>query len=110
MWRAVEALIMEHPIESNAKLPSFAQDLIERGKREGIREGAREGRLAGKLEGFREGKLHGKREVLLRLVARAGLTLTEADRARVQTCTDAATLDRWIDSALDATTSADVLA
>ena len=94
---------MERQLESNANLPAFAQDLVERGKREGHREGSREGRLAGKLEGFREGKLHGKREVLLRLMGRGGATVTEADRARVVQCTDAAKLDRWIDNAIAAT-------
>jgi predicted transposase YdaD len=109
MRRGVEARIMERQVESNANFPPFVQDLIERGKREGIREGAREGRLTGKLEGFREGKLHGKREVLLRLTARAGLTIAEADRTRILTCTDPATLDRWIDNALGAKTILDVL-
>ena len=94
---------MERQIESNANLPAFAQDLIERGKREGIREGAREGRLTGKLEGFREGRLHGKREVLLRLMGRGGAAVVEADRTRIVLCTDAVTLDRWIDNAVGAT-------
>jgi predicted transposase YdaD len=98
---------MERQIESNASLPAFAQDLVERGKREGLREGAREGRLTGKLEGFREGKLHGKREVLLRLMGRSG-AVGEAERTRIVLCTDAATLDRWIDNAVAAKTGDDV--
>jgi hypothetical protein len=100
---------MERHTESNATLPTFAQDLVERGKREGIREGAREGRLQGKLEGFREGKLQGKREVLLRLMGRGG-GVVEAERTRIVTCTDAAKLDRWIDNAVGGAASDDVLA
>jgi hypothetical protein len=46
---------------------------------------------------------------LLRLTARAGLALTEDDRARIQACDDAATLDRCIENVLGAKTAADVL-
>lgn len=101
---------MERHTESNANLPAFAQDLVERGRREGLRQGAREGRLVGKLEGFREGKLQGKREVLLRLIGRADLTVAEVDRTRIITCTDAGTLDRWIDNAVAGTPRDEVLA
>lgn len=91
---------MERHTESTANLPAFAQDLVERGKREGLRQGAREGRLVGKLEGFREGKLQGKREVLFRLIGRGEAKIAEVERARIIACTDAATLDRWIDNAV----------
>ena len=63
-------------------------------------------------EGVEEGEIEraqGKRETLLRLLARAGIALTEDDRARIQACTDAATLDRWVDNVLGAKTAADVL-
>jgi predicted transposase YdaD len=99
---------MERHTESNSKFPPFVQDLVERGRRDGIREGAREGRLAGKLEGFREGKLHGKREVLLRLMGRGGVDVIEADRARIVLCTDAEKLDRWIDNAVAGKTADDL--
>ena len=91
--RALEVLIMERTSEAKATFPPFAQQLIDRGIREG------------KLEG----KLEGKREALLRLLARAGIALTEDDRARVQACTDAGTLDRWVDNVLGAKTATDVL-
>lgn len=56
-----------------------------------------------------EGKLEGKRETLLRLLARAALPLSEADRARIEGCSDAATLDRWIENVLGAQSAAAVL-
>jgi hypothetical protein len=37
------------------------------------------------------------------------VALTENDRARIQGCADAATLDRWIDNAFGANAAADVL-
>ncbi|XYH92974.1 hypothetical protein ACMHYB_34600 [Sorangium sp. So ce1128] len=101
MRQALEALVMERQIEGEATFPTFVQKLIERGKLEGIR--------AGKLAGIREGELKGKRDTLLRLLARAGIVLTENENARIQTCTDIATLDRWIDNVLGAKTATEVL-
>ncbi len=81
------------------------QKLIDGGKLEGLREGE----VKGKLEGIREGEVKGKRDTLLRLLARAGIALTESESARIQACSDSATLDRWIDNILGAKTAADVL-
>jgi hypothetical protein len=47
--------------------------------------------------------------VLLRLVARAGIALTQDERTRIQTCVDLALLDRWVDNVLEAKTAGDVL-
>ncbi|WP_437886342.1 hypothetical protein [Sorangium sp. So ce307] len=134
MRRALEALIMERQTEGKATFPPFAEQLIERGRLEGLREGklegvregklegvregklegVREGKLEGvregKLEGVREGELKGKRDVLLRLVARAGIALSAGDVARIQACTDPVTLDRWVDNILGAKTASDVFA
>ncbi|WP_437488883.1 hypothetical protein WME75_09615 [Sorangium sp. So ce1014] len=101
MRQALEALVMERQIEGEATFPPFVQKLIDRGKLEGLREG--------KLEGLREGKLEGKRGTLLRLLARTGIVLTESESARIQACTDIATLDRWIDNVLGAKTATEVL-
>ncbi len=59
----------------------------------------------GKLDGLREAR----RETLLRLLVRAGIAVTDAERARIEGCSDAATLDRWIDNVIGARTAADVL-
>jgi len=47
---------------------------------------------------------------LYRLLLRAGLAVTDDDRARIEACTDPATLDRWFDNVLGARSTADVLA
>jgi hypothetical protein len=75
---------MERQTEGKA-FPPFAQKLIDRGKLEGLR------------------------DVLLRLVVRAGITLTEDDRARIRACDEVETLDRWIENVLGAKVAADVL-
>ena len=44
-----------------------------------------------------------------RLIARAGIPLANDERARIQACDDAATLDRWIENVIGARTITDVL-
>jgi hypothetical protein len=97
MQRALEALVMERQIEGEATFPPFMQRLIERGFRDG------------EHKGLRDGEHKGLRDALLRLLARAQIPHSEDDRARTQTCDDAATLDRWIENVIGAKTIADVL-
>ena len=72
-------------------------------------EGEREGEIRGKLEGERTGEIRGKRSALLRVLARVGLVPAGDDLARIEACTDPATLDRWLENAVGATSLADVL-
>ncbi len=102
--RALERLVMERQTEGKTPDFPFVQEIFERGSRAGEIKGLREG----ELKGLREGKLDGLRDALLRLLARAGITLTEDDHTRIQACTDAATLDRWVENVLGAKTAADV--
>ncbi len=96
---------MERQTEAESDFPAFMQRLIDHGARKAKLDGLREG----KLDGLREGKLDGLRDALLRLLARAGIALTEDDRARIQACTDTAILDTWIENVIGAKTAADVL-
>ena len=63
----------------------------------------------GKAEGEIKGEIKAKRGTLLRLLVRAGLVLTETERARIEACVDAEALDRWIDNVFGAKTVAEVL-
>jgi flagellar biosynthesis/type III secretory pathway protein FliH len=72
-------------------------------------EGEAKGKAEGKAEGEIKGKIEAKRETLLRLLGRAGLVLTETERARIEACVDAEALDRWIDNVFGAQTAAEVL-
>jgi len=58
---------------------------------------------------FHDGELKGLREVLLRLLGRAGIPLSEEERARILACTDPETLERWTENVIGAKTAADVL-
>lgn len=94
MRAVLEKVIMERSIDfKNIPLPPFAQKLVDRGER----------------EGELKGELKGKRETLFRLMARAGIVLTDEERLRIQGNTDIATLDRWLDNVLGAKTAAEVL-
>ncbi|WP_211245698.1 hypothetical protein [Actinomadura oligospora] len=49
-----------------------------------------------RAEGRAEGRIVGRMEVLLDLLAAKGFELSEADRTRVVSCSDTATLQRWL--------------
>ena len=66
-------------------------------------------RAAGKAEGFSEGEIKGKREALLRLLTRAKIALAESVRVRIQSCSDAEALDRWIENVIGASSVSQVL-
>lgn len=92
---AVGKWIMENRVTATIPeedLPSFMREMLVRGR----------------TEGELKGKLEGKRDLLLHLVARRGLVLTAEERARIDACTDGATLEQWFDNVLTAKTNADV--
>jgi hypothetical protein len=80
------------------------------GLEEGRHAGLAEGRHAGLAEGRHEGELHARREILGRLLVRAGLHATVDEQARIAACEDTAVLDRWIEQILGAQDVAQVLA
>lgn len=98
--QVLEKMIMENQAESKPQYPAFAQALIDRGELKGKREGEVKGKI--------EGELQGKQSALLRLLARAGIPLSEAETMRIRSCTEVATLDAWLDRVLGAKTSADI--
>lgn len=83
--RALEAMAMQGQTQGKAEFPPFVQRLLDRGA------------------------LLNERETLLRLLDRAGIAITEDERARIEACTDPVLLDRWVDNVFGAKTAADVL-
>ncbi|HWO17981.1 MAG TPA: hypothetical protein VNO30_04375 [Kofleriaceae bacterium] len=57
-----------------------------------------------------ESRVDGARAVLRRVLALRNLTASRDDDARIEACTDLATLERWHDQAITAATIADALA
>lgn len=93
-----------------ARTTSFSAEEWEAYERAKMAEQDARGALdVARQEGHRSGVVEGKRDALMRLISRRGITLTEDDRARVVACTEEATLDRWFDNALVAKTAAETL-
>lgn len=81
---------------------SWAEEMIERGVQKGLAMGREEGR--------QEGLIQGRAESLLRILTMRGVHVDEPARQRIHGCTDVATLERWLERSLTATTLGDVLA
>jgi hypothetical protein len=59
--------------------------------------------------GVEKGRLTATRASLRRVLARRQLTPSKDDDARIDACTDLATLERWLDRAITAVSMPDVL-
>jgi hypothetical protein len=68
------------------------------------------GRVEGRVEGQLEGQLAALRAALRRVLIRRQLAPSKDDDARIDACTDPATLERWLDQAIAAASIADALA
>jgi hypothetical protein len=80
---------------------SWAEEMIERGVQKGL--------AMGREEGLQQGLLRGRAESILRILTARGVHIDEEARQRILTCTDMATLDRWFDRSLNATTLSEML-
>ncbi|MFB4319736.1 hypothetical protein [Actinomadura sp. 21ATH] len=58
----------------------------------------------GRAEGEAEGEARGKARAIVKILSARGLEPSEADRTRIQACTDKDQLDRWLDRAVTAET------
>jgi predicted transposase YdaD len=63
----------------------------------------------GLQRGREEGLIRGRAEDILRILSSRRVQVDDSARQRILTCTDVATLDRWFDRALNATTLREVL-
>jgi hypothetical protein len=67
------------------------------------------GKVEGKVEGKAEGEAKGKADALLLFLRRRGLAITEEQQRKIVTCTDLATLDRWLDRAFSVLSVSELL-
>ena len=88
---------------------TVAEQLIAKGKTEGMPEGIRKGRLKGKREGELEGKLLDKQEVLIHLLTQKFGGLADADKQKIIETRDLDKLDQAIGLILKTETKAEVL-
>lgn len=96
---AIRATIAERLEEKDMRAIEILNEQIRRAAR---REGRKEGR--------EEGRLEARAEVLLNLLRLKGYAVDDALRARVMGTRDLATLDRWVERVLTATSLDDVFA
>jgi hypothetical protein len=59
--------------------------------------------------GKAEGEAEGKADALLMFLRRRGLAITEEQQHQIVTCTDLATLDRWLDRAFSVSSVGELL-
>jgi predicted transposase YdaD len=78
----------------------YGEELIERGLQQGLERG--------RAEGLAQGLTRGRAEAILRILTARDVPLNESARKRILSCTDMATLDRWFDKSLNATTFSEV--
>ncbi|MFO0607561.1 MAG: Rpn family recombination-promoting nuclease/putative transposase [Polyangiales bacterium] len=90
---ANEATFTEAELDAYRKARDEVQQMIQYGK-----------------DGEVRGEAKGRRDSLLRVLARRGLAPTDEERARIEACRDVATLERWLDRAVDAPAVRDVIA
>ncbi|MDN3020633.1 hypothetical protein [Streptomyces sp. S.PB5] len=66
--------------------------------------------LDGKAEGKTEGKVEDRASMVLRVLAKRGISVPEATQDRITSCTDLDTLTLWFDRALTAEVAEDLFA
>ena len=93
----------------NRVISAALDERREAGLRDGREVGLRDGREAGLRDGREAGLEEGARASLLRVLSRRGLSLSDAQRQRVQACGDLEVLHAWLDRAVDAATADAVL-
>ena len=69
-----------------------------------------EGKAAGLREGETRGEVKAKAAAVLAVLAARGVAVSDEVRARVETCKDASTLDRWLGRAATAASDGEVVA
>jgi len=74
----------------------------------GLERGRREGRAEGEAKGRAEGEAKGKAEAVLAVLAARGLEVTEEQRERLLSATNASVLDRWLRQAITTASTADL--
>jgi predicted transposase/invertase (TIGR01784 family) len=72
-------------------------------------EGKAEGFTEGEVSGLAKGKTAGKAEAVLAILSARGIPVSDEVRAHIETCNDAATMDRWIIRATTAASAEEVV-
>jgi flagellar biosynthesis/type III secretory pathway protein FliH len=101
---ARKALAMEPQIEK------FFSEAHRRSYDLGKAEGEAKGKAEGEAKGKAEGEAKGKANALLMILRRRSLAITNEQQHQIVTCTDLATLDRWLERAFSVTSMSELFA
>jgi predicted transposase/invertase (TIGR01784 family) len=102
MWRVLDSVSSE--IRAEELKMAFTIPALEEARVKGLAEG----RAEGMAEGVAEGQAQGLSMGVLRVLTSRGISVDEGTRQRILACRDLATLDRWFERALKATSIADL--
>ncbi len=83
---------------------------LQRGHAEGLQRGRAEGLQRGRAEGLQRGRAEGLRTAIEHLLAVRKLNLSELGAARLAACTDVAVLTAWLEQAATAASEAEIFA
>ncbi|MEP7124365.1 MAG: hypothetical protein ABJE95_25785 [Byssovorax sp.] len=110
--RMLEFLPMSEPVyeELDGWLSAASYEPVMREKRARLAQRFRErAAVEAREDGVIEGRLVEARQGLLRILAHRKLIAGREDTARIEACTDIATLQRWLDQAIDAASASEAL-
>jgi hypothetical protein len=107
-WMLIEQALSEAARKALA-MDTQIEKFFSEAHRRSFDRGIAEGEARGKAEGEARGKAEGKAEALLVFLRQRGLAMTSDQQHRIRTCTDLASLDRWLDRAFSGATSVDEL-
>lgn len=112
IWERLMSAFQGYEFKSEIFREILARGLAEgreKGLAEGREKGLAEGREKGLAEGEREGRIAATAEAVVKVLAKRGISLSEAERATIQGTRDLPTLEEWLDRALVVTSAAELL-
>jgi hypothetical protein len=106
-----EEVMLSEPSQEDTEVERESKELFKVLQRIWARDRAAKAsaEAAGKAQGLVQGQARGKAEVLLKILAHAGIELSREQRHTIESCEDPAHVDAWIDRAFAAKSAADVL-
>jgi flagellar biosynthesis/type III secretory pathway protein FliH len=101
-------MLIEKALSEAARKALDMEPQIEKFFTEAHRRSYDQGEAKGK--GKAEGEAKGEAKALMMILKRRGLAITDEQQHQIATCTDLATLDRWLDRALSVASVSELLA
>ena len=112
--RLLYSVLIEQALSEAARKALDMEPQIEKffteAHRRSYDQGEAKGKAEGKAEGKAKGKAEGEAKALMMILKRRGLAITDEQQRQIVSCTDLATLDRWLDRAFSVASVDELLA